>query len=155
MLTYKNIIIKLCYATAALWFLALLLSLDNQTNAQHIDVFNIPREKAEEKKPQDVPELVEIEITDTYTYKVMVEKARLDEGNVFARELDIEALKDEEKSPYHWGQVEYYDRRNIIQRVTRTTDFLKCTRTRTGVLYFLPNGKKVVDWGRWSMWDCR
>ncbi len=154
-MTKRNIIIKLCCITVALGLSTLLSLPYNQTSAQHIDIFNIPREKAKEKQPLDVPELVEIEVTDTFTYKVMVEKDRLDEGNVFARELDIKALKDDEKPPYHWGQVEYYDRRDIVQKLTRTTDFIKCARTRTGVLYFLPNGKKMVDWGRWSMWDCR
>ncbi|MEE9201334.1 MAG: hypothetical protein V3V45_07815 [Candidatus Brocadiales bacterium] len=147
--------IKLFCAAIALAFLALPLLPLNQTGAQHIDVFNMPREKAAENKPQDVPEIVEVEVTDTFTYKVMVEKGRLDEGNIFARELDIKALAVEEKAPYHWGQVEYYDRRNIVQRVERSTDFLNCARVRSGVLYFLPNGKKMVDWGRWSMWDCR
>ncbi|MGR3295164.1 MAG: hypothetical protein ACUZ8A_02860 [Candidatus Bathyanammoxibius sp.] len=154
-MTKRNIIIKLCGITVALGLSALLLLPYNQTDAQHIDVFNIPREDAKDKQPVDVPELVEIEVTDTFTYKVMVEKDLLDEGNVFARELEITALKDDEKPPYHWGQVEYYDRRDIVQSLTRTTDLIKCAKTRTGVLYFLPNGKKMVDWGRWSMWDCR
>lgn len=146
---------SLFYVTAVLWLLALLLLPYNPIQAQHIDVFNIPREKAKAKKPTGAPEMVEVEVTDTFTYKVVVEKELLDAGNVFARELEIKALTDEEKPPFHWGQVEYYDRRNIIQKQVRTTSFLKCFRTRTGVLYFLPNGKKVVDWGRWSMWDCR
>lgn len=156
MTTKKNKIIKklLCALAASIGLLTLLLSYTS-TQAQHIDVFNIPREEAEAKKPENVPELVEVEVTDKFTYKVVVEKELLDKNNVFARELDIDALTDEEKSPYHWGQVEYYDRRNIMQMQERTTGFLKCFRTRTGVLYFLPNGKKVVDWGRWSMWDCR
>lgn len=156
-MTKKNttIIGSLFYATAVLWLLVLLLLPYNPIHAQHIDVFNIPREKAGAKKPSNVPEMVEVEVTDTFTYKVVVEKELLDAGNVFARELDIRALTDDEKAPYHWGQVEYYDRRNILQMQERTTSFLKCFRTRTGVLYFLPNGKKVVDWGRWSMWDCR
>lgn len=151
----RNIMIKLCCVAAALCLVSLLLLPYKPTNAQHIDVFNIPREKAEEKKPQDVPELAEVEVTDTYTYKVVVEKSRLDEGNVFARELDIRELKDDEKSPYHWGQVNYYDRREIAQRLTRTTGSITCSRVRTGVLYFLPDGQKTVEWGRWSMWDCR
>ncbi len=156
-MTKKNITIKipLLYAVAVLWLSALLLLPYSPISAQHIDVFNIPREKAGTKKPENVPELVEVSVTDTFTYKVVVEKDLLDKGNIFARELDIDALTDEEKPPYHWGQVDYYDRRNIIQKQERTTDFLKCFRTRTGVLYLLPNGKKVVDWGRWSMWDCR
>src|SRR3990172_162785 len=129
MTTNRNIMIKLCCAAAALCLVSLLLLPYNPTNAQHIDVFNIPREKAE------------------------VEKSRLDEGNVFARELDIRELEDDEKSPYHWGQVNYYDRREIAQRLTRTTGSIKCSRVRTGVLYFLPDGQKTVEWGRWSMWD--
>ncbi len=91
--------IKLFCTAIALAFLALPLLPLNQTGAQHIDVFNMPREKAAENKPQDVPEIVEVEVTDTFTYKVMVEKERLDEGNVFARELDIKALADEERHP--------------------------------------------------------
>ncbi|MFQ5862847.1 MAG: hypothetical protein ACE5IC_06960 [Candidatus Brocadiales bacterium] len=144
----------ICYVAATLWFLALLVLPYDPTHAQHIDVFNMPREKAT-KKLENAPELAEVEVTDTFTYKVMVEKKLLDEGNVFARELDIKALTDDEKPPYHWGQVEYFDRRNIIQTQKRATGFFKCFRTRTGVLYLLPDGRKVVDWGRWSMWDCR
>ncbi len=155
MIIKRNFIIKLCCAAVALWLSTLLLPPCNPINAQHIDVFNIPREEATDKKTEGAPELVEVEVTDSYTYKVMVRKERLDEGNVFARELDIKALADDEKPPYHWGQVEYYDRRDIIQSLTRTTGFIECTKTRSGVLYFLPDGKKVVDWGRWSMWDCR
>ncbi|MCQ4574854.1 MAG: hypothetical protein NOU37_06355 [Candidatus Brocadiales bacterium] len=151
----NNFTIKLCCAIAVLSFLTLLLLPYNPTSAQHIDVFNIPREDAKEKTLEDVPELAEVEVTDSYTYKVMVKKERLDDGTVFARELEITALSDEEKPPYHWGQVDYYDRRNITQRQVRKTDFAKCFRTRTGVLYYLPNSKKVVDWGRWTMWDCR
>lgn len=135
--------------------LSLLWFLGDSIRAQHIDVFNMPREKAT-KQLANAPELTEVEISDTYTYKVMVEKKKLEEGSVFAGELEIKELtSDEEKSPFHWGQVEYYDRRNIIQTHTRTTGFLKCFRTRTGILYLLPDGRRMVDWGPWSFWDCR
>ncbi len=147
----------LFYGTSVLLLLALSALggfLGSSTTAQHIDVFNIPREKAEKQKIQG-PELEDVVITDTFTYKVPVEKDKLAKGVVFANELEVHELSGEERTPYLWGQVEYYDRKTISQMQTRTTDFLKCFRTRTGTLYYLPDGKRMIDWGPWSFWDCR
>lgn len=140
--------------TFALLLLALGFFLGNSITAQHIDVFNIPREKAEGPKAQG-PELSEVQITDTFTYTILVEKDKLDKGNVFANELEVHELTGDERTPYLWGQVDYYDRRTVKQMQTRTTDFLKCFRTRTGTLFYLPDGQRMIDWGPWSFWDCR
>jgi hypothetical protein len=138
----------------ALVLIALGFFLGSSITAQHIDVFNIPREKAEKRVAQG-PELSEVQITDTFTYVVLVEKDKLDKGNVFANELEVHELTADERTPYLWGQVEFYERKTIKQMQTRTTDFLKCFRTRTGTLFYLPDGKRVIDWGPWSFWDCR
>jgi len=145
---------NLFYGAFALMLVALGFVIGGSTTAQHIDVFNIPREKAEPHKIQG-PELSEVVVTDTYTYKVLVEKDKLDKGNVFANELEVQELVGDQRTPYLWGQVEYYDRRVVSQMQTRTTEFLKCFRTRTGTLFYLPDGKRVIDWGPWSFWDCR
>ncbi len=128
--------------------------LGSSTTAQHIDVFNIPREKDARQKIKG-PELSEVVVTDTFTYRVLVEKDKIDNGNISANELEIHELIGDERTPYLWGQVEYYERKSISQMQTRTTDFLKCFRTRTGTLFYLPDGRRVIDWGPWSFWDCR
>ncbi len=144
----------LSYAIMAFALLAVGFILGSSITAQHIDVFNIPRERADAHKSQG-PELSEIVITDTFTYKVIVEKEKLDKGVISANELEILELKGEERTPYIWGQVDYYDRRTVVQTQTRTTDFLKCFRSRTGTLFYLPDGRRMIDWGPWNFWDCR
>jgi len=50
-------------------------------------------------------------------------------------------------------QVDCYFFKVIKQTQVRTVENLSCKRERDGTQYWLSDGKKYVEWGKWSIWN--
>lgn len=124
--------------------------------AQHIDVFKLgPGGSGEPPKRPEAPETHVVKVEDFYSYEVPIEKDKIDKDNILRTDVElVELLGDKDKATYQWHQVEILEDKDVTQLHTRTVGKLKCTRKRTGTIYWVPDGTKYVDWGTWSMWDC-
>ncbi|MCB7130156.1 MAG: hypothetical protein J3T61_11530, partial [Candidatus Brocadiales bacterium] len=48
------------------------------------------------------------------------------------------------------SDLHYY--RPVVQRQTKTTDYMVCNRTRKGTEYWLTDKTRFVEWEDWSDW---
>lgn len=120
--------------------------------AQHIDVFKLDfSKKGEEDKKLEVDF---IDVEDSIKYTVAIEKEKLGNKDFNVYDLELLEIPPEDLNKFLWHQVECLIEENISQSHTRKAGTLKCTRSRSGTLYWLADGKKYVHWGRWSFWNC-
>ena len=56
-------------------------------------------------------------------------------------------------SEINFHQVDCYFFKVIKQTQVRTVENLSCKRERDGTQYWLSDGKKYVEWGKWSNWS--
>lgn len=146
------------YGIVVLGLLVCLL-IAKPVQAQHIDVFKLgpgsagkPPERGEYAAASEIDN---IKVEDHYSYEVPVEKDKIDKDNILRTDIELVELAEKDKASYQWHQVEILEEREVTQVHTRRiVGKLKCTRKRTGVIYWMPDGVKYVDWGIWSMWDC-
>ncbi|MFQ5713487.1 MAG: hypothetical protein ACE5GU_05605 [Candidatus Scalinduaceae bacterium] len=122
-------------------------------HAQHIDVFNLDKDQLPKKVKPDAPETEWVEVEDRVRYEVAVEKSKYDSNDLKMEDIELWEIVD--KSPFEWHQVDYYLESEIKEIHTRTFGKQKCDRVRKGTLFWLKDGKKVVYWTPWSVWDCR
>lgn len=146
------------YAIGVLGLLVCLISMITPVQAQHIDVFKLgpggsggPSER--EQQP-GATEIGTVKVEDHYSYEVPVEKNKIDKDDILRTDIDLVELGDKDRAPYQWHQVEILEEIDITQAHTRIVGKLKCTRKRTGIIYWVPDGTKYVDWSVWSTWDC-
>jgi hypothetical protein len=121
--------------------------------AQHIDVFNLDKDKLPRKIKPDAPEMEWVEVEDRIKYEVAVEKSKYEAKDLMMEDIELWEIAD--KSPFEWHQVDYYLEGEIKETHTRTFGKQKCERFRKGTLFWLKDGKKCVFWTKWSTWDCR
>lgn len=126
-------------------------SFTGNTYAQHTDVFNIDFEK---KDRNEVKGKGFIEVEECTTYKVAVEKEKLDNNDFSVHDLELIEIPPEDLSKFAWHIDPVILEEEIVQTQTRTAGNLDCTRSRHGTLYWMGNGKKHVNWGQWSFWKC-
>lgn len=120
--------------------------------AQHIDVFKLDFSKKGEEEKKLEADLIEVE--DSIKYTVAIEKEKLGNKDFNVYDLELLEIPPEDLNKFLWHQVECLIEENISQSQTRKAGPLKCTRSRSGMLYWLADGKKYVHWGRWSFWNC-
>jgi len=96
------------------------------------------------------PETTTIKVTDVIVYEIPVDKKKLDEGKITTHDLELEEVEDSAEINFH--QVDCYFFKVIKQKQIRKTENLVCTRERDGTQYWLSDGKKYIEWGRWSNW---
>lgn len=141
-------------------FACLTLTLSNATpvTAQHIDTFKLGPggrgELAERSRHPDAPESGVVKVEDHYSYEVVLEKEKIDNGTITIRDIDLVELSEADRGMYEWHQAETFDELDIVQKHTRVVGKLKCNRQRKGVVYWALNGLKYVAWQTWSSWSC-
>lgn len=122
-------------------------------HAQHTDVFNLDKDELPRRVKPDAPESEWIVVDDHITYKVVVEKSKLDAKDLTMADIELWEIVD--KAPFEWHQVDYYVEGEIKEMHTRTFGKQKCDRVRKGTVFWLKDGKKCVYWTKWTTWDCR
>ena len=122
--------------------------------AQHVDVFKIDFGKDKKEKKESELETGYIEVNDCTTYKIAVEKGKLDNNDFDVYDLELFDIPEEDLSKFAWHQVPVIKEDDIVEIQTRTAGDLECKRSRSGKLYWLEDGKKHVNWGIWSFWKC-
>ncbi len=121
--------------------------------AQHIDVFNLDKNKLPRKVKPDAPEMEWVVVEDRIRYEVVVEKSKIGSDDLMMDDIELWEIVD--KTPFEWHQIDYYVESDIKEIHTRTFANNKCKRARDGTMFWLKDGKKCVYWGVWSVWDCR
>lgn len=96
------------------------------------------------------PNMTTIKVEEKITYEVAVPEEKLQKEELQPEDLQLIEVDDKSKINFH--QVECFYYRPVVQRQTRTTDALVCTRTRQGTEYWLTNKTRFVDWEPWSDW---
>lgn len=96
------------------------------------------------------PEMTTLKVEEKFTYEVAVPKEKLEKGEIQPDDLELIPVKDKSKIVFHQVECHYY--RPVIQRQTRTTDFMVCNRTRNGTEYWLTDKTRFVEWEPWSDW---
>lgn len=124
------------------------------TQAQHVDVFKMDFGKDKKDKKDSELETGYIEVNDCTTYKIAVEKEKLDNKDFSVYDLELFDISEEDLSKFAWHQVPVIKEDDIVAIQTRTAGDLECKRSRSGKLYWLSDGKKHVNWGIWSFWKC-
>ncbi|MGR3221174.1 MAG: hypothetical protein ACUZ8H_15370 [Candidatus Anammoxibacter sp.] len=147
----KNLVLVLslfCFVLSAFVSTAI-----NNVSAQHIDVFNIDFDKKNKKKKKN-KETGFIEVVEYTTYKIAVEKEKLEKNDFSVHDLELIEIPSEDLSKFAWHIFEVFTENDIDQTQTREAGNLKCIRSRKGTMYWLSDGKKHVNWGRWTFWKC-
>lgn len=96
------------------------------------------------------PEMTTLNVEEKFTYEVAVTKEKLEKGEIQPDDLELIPVKDKDKIVFHQVECHYY--RPVVQRQTRTTDFMVCNRTRNGTEYWLTDKTRFVEWEPWSDW---
>lgn len=134
------------------------LSSIRTVQAQHIDVFKLgPGGSGEPiKREKGATDTDVVKVEDHYSYEVPVEKDKIDKDDILRTDIElIELVTEKDKAPYLWHQVEILEEVNVTQNHTRIVgNSLRCTRARSGVIFWVPGGVKYVAWDKWSSWNC-
>lgn len=136
------------------------LSSIRTVQAQHIDVFKLgpggSGDPSEREKYTGALDTETIKVEDHYSYEVPVEKDKISKDEVLRTDIElIELVTEQDKAPYLWHQVKILEEVNVTQNHTRIVgNILRCTRARSGVIFWVPGGVKYVAWDKWSSWNC-
>lgn len=98
----------------------------------------------------DIPTPTTIKITEVTTYEVPVDEKKLIEKKLTSDDLELKEVTNASEINFH--QVDCYFFEVIKQTQIRTVENLSFKRERDGSQYWLSDGKKYVEWGRWSDW---
>ncbi|MEE9514991.1 MAG: hypothetical protein V3V54_03070 [Candidatus Brocadiales bacterium] len=96
------------------------------------------------------PEMATIKVEEKLVYEVAVPKEMLEEGELTPEDLELIPVEDKSKIVFHQVECHYY--RPVVQRQTKTTDYMVCNRTRKGTEYWLTDKTRFVEWEDWSDW---
>ncbi len=121
--------------------------------AQHTDVFNLDKDELPKKDIPIAPEFELITVEDRITYEVPVDRKKYEAKDLLMENIELWEIVD--KSPFEWHQVDYYLEHDIVETHIRTFGKQECEHSRKGTIFWLKDGKKVVYWTVWSIWDCR
>ncbi|MGQ3685875.1 MAG: hypothetical protein ACUBOA_12850 [Candidatus Loosdrechtia sp.] len=146
-------------------FFSTSLITEKSTQAQHTDIFGrldgkkdsfhqsfapyegiIPIPWIDEK-----PTPTTIKVTEVITYEIPVDEKKLVEKKLTSDDLELKEVTNASEINFH--QVDCYFFEVVKQTQIRTVENLSFIRDREGTQYWLSDGKKYVEWGRWSDWD--
>ncbi|MDR4507357.1 MAG: hypothetical protein MRJ65_03810 [Candidatus Brocadiaceae bacterium] len=96
------------------------------------------------------PTPISIKVTETITYEVPVDEKKFKEKKLRFGDLELKEVKDNAEINFH--QVDCYFYNVIKQKQVRSVENLSCERERDGTQYWLSDGRKYVEWGKWSNW---
>ena len=77
-------------------------------------------------------------------------KRNLTKKNLTFDDLEMKEVSNNSEINFH--QVDCYFFKVIKQTQVRTVEDHSCKRERDGTQYWLSDGKRYVEWGRWSNW---
>ncbi|MCF6147556.1 MAG: hypothetical protein E3K37_02745 [Candidatus Kuenenia sp.] len=96
------------------------------------------------------PNAVSIKVTDIITYEIPVDEKKFTENKLTFNDLELKEVKNSSEINFH--QVDCYFFKVIKQTQVRKAEGLACMREREGTQYWLSDGKKYIEWGKWSNW---
>lgn len=96
------------------------------------------------------PNPLTIKVTEVITYEIPVDEKKFNEKKLTFEDLEMKEVSNNSEINFH--QVDCYFFKVIKQTQVRTVENLSCKRERDGTQYWLSDGKKYVEWGRWSNW---
>ena len=97
------------------------------------------------------PNPVTIKVTEVITYEIPVDEKKFNEKKLTFEDLEMKEVSNNSEINFH--QVDCYFFKVIKQTQVRTVENLSCKRERDGTQYWLSDGKKYVEWGKWSNWS--
>ncbi|MFO0795433.1 MAG: hypothetical protein U0586_15380 [Candidatus Brocadiaceae bacterium] len=96
------------------------------------------------------PNPISIKVTETLTYEIPVEEKKFNEKKLTIEDLELKEVINNSEINFH--QVDCYYFKTVKQTQVRTVENLTCKRERDGTQYWLSDGKKYVEWSKWSNW---
>ncbi|MCF6158728.1 MAG: hypothetical protein E3K32_09190 [wastewater metagenome] len=132
--------------------------------AQHIDIFGKLGEQKDSYHQSfapyggtvpipwidDKPTPTTIKVTEITTYEIPVDEKKLGEKKLTIDDLKLKEVTNASEINFH--QVDCYFFHVVKQTQVRNVENLSFKRERDGTQYWLSDGKKYVEWGRWSDW---
>ena len=97
------------------------------------------------------PNPITIKVTEVITYEIPVDEKKFNEKKLTFEDLEMKEVSNNSEINFH--QVDCYFFKVVKQTQVRTVENLSCKRERDGTQYWLSDGKKYVEWGRWSNWS--
>lgn len=97
------------------------------------------------------PNAITIKVTEITTYEIPVDEKKFNEKKLTFEDLELKEVANNSEINFH--QVDCYFFKVTKQTQVRTVENLICKREREGTQYWLSNGKKYVEWGKWSSWS--
>ncbi len=97
------------------------------------------------------PNAITIKVTETITYEIPVDEKKFNEKKLTFEDLELKEVANNSEINFH--QVDCYFFKVVKQTQVRTIENLTCKREREGTQYWLSDGKKYVEWGKWSSWN--
>ena len=99
----------------------------------------------------DKPNPITIKVTEVITYEIPVDEKKFNEKKLTFEDLELKEVSNNSEINFH--QVDCYFFKVIKQTQVRTVENLSSKREREGTQYWLSDGKKYVEWGKWSNWS--
>ena len=96
------------------------------------------------------PNAITIKVTETITYEIPVDEKKFNEKKITFEDLELKEVANNLEINFH--QVDCFYFKVIKQTQVRTVENLTCKREREGSQYWLSDGKKYIEWGKWSNW---
>jgi len=96
------------------------------------------------------PNPITIKVTEVITYEIPVDEKKFNEKKLTFEDLEMKEVSNNSEINFH--QVDCYFFKVVKQTQVRTVENLSCKRERDGTQYWLSDGKKYVEWGKWSNW---
>ena len=97
------------------------------------------------------PNPITIKVTEVITYEIPVDEKKFNEKKLTIEDLELKEVTNNSEINFH--QVDCHFFKIIKQTQVRTVENLSCKRERDGTQYWLSDGKKYVEWGKWSSWN--
>jgi len=98
----------------------------------------------------ELPTPVTIKVTEVITYEIPVDEKKLNEKKLTFDDLELKEVANSSEINFHQVDCHFY--KVIKQTQVRTAENLSCKRERDGTQYWLSDGKRYVEWGKWSNW---
>jgi len=94
---------------------------------------------------------ITVKVVETITYEIPVDEKKFQEKKLTFEDLELKEVANNSEINFH--QVDCYFFNVVKQTQVRTIENLSCKREREGTQYWLSDGKKYVEWGKWSIWS--
>jgi hypothetical protein len=163
---YKKCIVPpLSLAVGIALFLTIFPLKENPAHAQHagggiIDTTKQPNSYHQSFAPyegtvqipwmDEKPSPVSVKVTEIITYEIPVDEKKLSEKRLTIEDFELKEVKDSSEINFH--QVDCHFFKVIKQTQVRTVEDVTYKRERDGTQYWLSDGKKYIEWGKWSNW---